>query len=62
MTTDKAEPLLAQHLTEKIIGVFYSVYNELGPAFLRVFTRTLFRSRYDKPGSNGSGVPWPCRR
>jgi hypothetical protein len=35
MNTDQAgEKLLHGELTEKIIGIFYDVYNELGSGFL----------------------------
>jgi PD-(D/E)XK nuclease superfamily len=34
MNADQTTELIHEELTEKIIGVFYDVYNELGHGFL----------------------------
>jgi GxxExxY protein len=34
MNTDQTEELICEQLTEKVIGVFYDVYNVLGHGFL----------------------------
>lgn len=34
MDTDRRAPLIDQDLSERVIGAYYTVYNELGPGFL----------------------------
>lgn len=34
MNADTPDPLLHRQTTERVIGLFYEVYNELGPGFL----------------------------
>jgi hypothetical protein len=45
-----AEGLKHCEITEKIIGIFYDVYNELGMAFLKVFTSKPSHLLFAKPG------------
>jgi hypothetical protein len=44
------EGLKHRELTEKIIGVFYDVYNELGHGFLETTTSKLWRLRWHRRG------------
>lgn len=37
-------------LTQRIVGIFYDVYNELGPGFLETFTKTRFASHFGRQG------------
>jgi len=52
----KNGPLIAKHhdLTERVIGVFYDVYNELGYGFVEVVYREAMRLAIIQTGLNGS--------